>query len=227
MGERDAAQSDAASIDRRARANGERTVVALKPPLRVLIADHPATRLGIRMALDAEVCAETSDATEAIRSAKHEQPDVCLLGRDLCGERLSVVRAVCRAAPSAAVVVLAEHHNSDDLLESVRAGAVGYVPGALDGERLRRVISAITCKEAVVPRSMVLELVLELRDSRDGLTARESQIRGLLRRGHTTAEIAQRLSISSVTVRRHISQLVHKLGVEDRSSLTNATLSSG
>jgi NarL family two-component system response regulator LiaR len=206
-----------------ARGDRQQTVAPPMPPLRVLLADYPPTRAGIRMALDAEICAEASDAAEAIRSAKREQPDVCLVARHLCGDGLRAVQAISRAAPHAAVVVLAEHENADDFLDAIRAGAIGYVPGPLDGERLRRVIGTITRNEAVVPGSMVLELILEIRGSRGGLTARESQISGLLRRGHTTKEIARRLGISSITVRRHISEVVHKLGLEDRSALTGAS----
>jgi len=72
---------------------------------------------------------------------------------------------------------------------------------------------------------MILELLLELRGAGargDELTGRQSQVRGMLRRGHTTAEIAERLEIAPVTVRRHISELVYKLGVEDRSALTGS-----
>jgi DNA-binding NarL/FixJ family response regulator len=85
------------------------------------------------------------------------------------------------------------------------------------------VVKAIAANEAVVPRSMVLELLRELRGGGPGtdtLTARETQVLGMLRRGQTTAEIANRLGIAPVTVRRHISQLVRKLGVEDRAALT-------
>lgn len=192
--------------------------------VRVLLAEHEATRLGIGMTLGPEVvvCAEVGDAELAIRAAMREQPDVCLIGRDIPGGGLKAVRGICRAAPNAAVVVLAERHEPDDLLECVRAGAIGYVPGALDGERLRRVIAAVSINEAVIPRSMVLELVLELRGGGAAgglLTGRETQVLRLLRRGHTTAGIAERLEIAPVTVRRHISELVHKLGVEDRSIL--------
>jgi DNA-binding NarL/FixJ family response regulator len=198
---------------------------------RVLIADHPATRAGIRMAIgeDFDICAEADDGEEAIRAAMHAQPDVALVALEIPGG-VAAVRGISRAAPGAAVVVLSQVPDAEDLLDAVRAGAVGYVPGSLDAERLRRIVGAITQNEAVVPRSMVLELLMELRgmgDGPDALTGRESQVLGMLRRGHTTAAIAERLHIAPVTVRRHISQLVHKLGVEDRAALTNTNRSAG
>jgi DNA-binding NarL/FixJ family response regulator len=191
---------------------------------RLLIADHAATCLGIRIALEdeVEICSEVGDCELAIRAAMREQPEVCLVGRELPGDGLAAVRGICRAVPGAAVVVLAQFSDADDLLESVRAGAVGYVPGALDVDRLRRVIGAIAANEAVVPRSMVLDLLLELRGAGQGsdpLTARESQVLGMLRRGYSTGAIARRLDIAPVTVRRHISELVHKVGVKNRAAL--------
>jgi len=195
--------------------------------VRVMIADHAPMRLGIRTALDggAEICGEAENAEEAIRAAKRDQPDVCLVGRQICGAGLAAVRGICRAAPNAAIIVLAPERDDDDLLDAVRAGAIGYVPGALDAAVLRRIIHAVVAHEAVVPRSMVLELLMELRAGGAGaeaLTSREVQVLGMLRRGQTTAAIAERLQITPVTVRRHISQLVHKLGVEDRSALMGA-----
>jgi DNA-binding NarL/FixJ family response regulator len=200
--------------------------------LRLLIADRAATRVGIRMALDGAVmvCGEADDAEQAIRAAKREQPALCLIADHIAGDSLAAIRGICRAAPGCGVVVLAQDHDPDYLLECVRAGAVGYVPGALDAERLNRVVKAAANNEAVVPRSMVLELVLELRGGGSGadeLTARESQVLGMLRRGHRTAEIAERLAIAPVTVRRHISELVRKLGVENRAALTAAVAPNG
>ena len=197
----------------------------MSAPLRLLIADHAATRLGIRMSLgeEVDVCSEVGDAEQAIRAAKREQPDICLVAREISGDWLAAVRGICRAAPNAAVVVLAQGREADDMLQAVRAGAIGYVPGVLGARQLKRIIAAAAANEAVVPRSMVLELLLELRaggTGADSLTGRESQVLGMLRRGHTTARIAQQLEIAPVTVRRHISELVHKLGVEDRSALT-------
>jgi two-component system, NarL family, response regulator LiaR len=193
--------------------------------MRLLVADHRPMRLGIRLALGSsvEICAETDDVEHAIRAAMRHQPDICLIGREILRDGVSAVRGICRAAPSAAVVMLAQLEDPDDLIEVIRAGAIGYVPGPVDGDRLRRIVRAIASNEAVVPRSMMLEVLLEFRglgSGADGLTGRESQVLGLLRRGHSTAAIAQRLSIAPVTVRRHISELVQKLGVEDRAALT-------
>ncbi len=192
--------------------------------VQVMIADHAATRLGIKMALgdNVSICAEADDAEQAIRAAKRLQPDICLVGRDVAGRGLAAIRGICRAAPNAAVVVLADVRVVDDMLDAVRAGAIGYVPGPLDGAHLRRIVDAVVAGEAVIPRSMVLELLLELRSGGaggDALTGRESQVLGMLRRGQSTAAIAERLQIAPVTVRRHVSELVRKLGVENRSEL--------
>jgi DNA-binding NarL/FixJ family response regulator len=193
-------------------------------PARLLVADDAATRLGIRMALGDEVavCAEAQDAGQAIRAAMREQPEICLVGREIPGDGLAAVRGICRAAPRAAVAVLARAPDVDDLLDAIRAGAVGYVPGALNDVRLRKVVAAVVAGEAVVPRSMILDLVLELRAGGSLMTAREAQVLGLLRRGHNTADIASRLGIRPVTVRRHVSDLVRKLGVENRGALVDA-----
>jgi two-component system, NarL family, response regulator LiaR len=192
--------------------------------MRLLIVDNAPTRAGIRMALgeDVTVCAEESELEQAIRAAKREQPDVAFIGRETAGDWRAMVRGVCRAAPLCAIVVLTQQSDADDMLEAIRAGAVGYVPGGLDADRLRRVLRALRGSEAIVPRAMVNDLLNELRgthNAENGLTGREAQVLGMLRRGHSTAWIADRLQIAPVTVRRHISELVHKLGVESRSDL--------
>jgi DNA-binding NarL/FixJ family response regulator len=196
---------------------------------RLLIADHGPTRLGVRMALDGQVelCAEVADAEQAIRAAKSKQPDLCLVGFEIPGGGLAAVRGICRAAPGAAVIVLGGVEDTDDVLAAIRAGAIGYVESGVSATSLRRIVAHVLDGEAAIPRALVLELLLELRgrgSSEDGLTAREAQVLGMLRRGHDTAEIATRLRIRPVTVRRHISGLVHKLGVEGRSELSRGRL---
>jgi DNA-binding NarL/FixJ family response regulator len=201
------------------------------PGARILIADHRLVRLGIRMALEAEegfeVCAEAEDAESAILAATEDRPDVCLVGWDLPGGALNAIRGIFENAPGSAVVVLASTNDVDDLLAALRAGAIGYVPASLSFEALRRVVRAVLDHEAAIPRSMVREVVFELRTRgvrSQNLTSRESQVLGMVRRGQPTAEIARRLQISPVTVRRHVSELMHKLGVESRSELVASDL---
>jgi DNA-binding NarL/FixJ family response regulator len=208
------------------------SVASDRRTVRLLIADREPTRLGIRMALGAgvEVCAEAETATQAIRAAKREQPDVCLIARELVGGGISAVRAVSRAAPSTTIIVMADASDADQMLEAIHAGAMGYLPGGITPERLTRVIFAVDSREAVLPRALVADLLLELRAAGGesaGLTSREAQVLGMLRRGHSTASIANGLGITPVTVRRHISGLVRKLGVADRSRLIQVGPRSG
>jgi two-component system nitrate/nitrite response regulator NarL len=194
-------------------------------PGRLLIADYGPTRMGVRIALAGTVaiCAEASDADEAIRAAERERPDICIVGLEIPGGGIEAIKGIVKVAPMTSVIVLAASNNSTELLACVRAGAVGFVPGSFDGAQLQRVVRAVLADEAAVPRSMVRELVLELRNSiapgADGLSSRETQVLNMVRRGHTTAVIARELEISPVTVRRHISMLVAKLGVPSRVSL--------
>jgi DNA-binding NarL/FixJ family response regulator len=192
----------------------------------LLLADNESKRIGIRMALsgDVDVCAEAEDAEHAIRAAKREQPDVCLVGRTIVGDGIRAARGICRAAPKAAVVLVADAIDADDLVDAVRAGAVGYVSvGDLHAAGLQRILWAAADGEAIVPRATVRRLLEELQYRGEGLSARERQVLSMLRRGFSTAAIAERLGITPTTVRRHISDLVHKLGVKDRSGLTRLT----
>jgi len=192
---------------------------------RLLVADHGLVRLGVRLALrgEAEICGEADDAEGAIFAAQRVKPDASLIGWDLPGGALVAVRGILAQAPGAAVVVMTNSKDVDDLLAAVRAGAVGYVPDDLNADQLRRVIRAVIAQEAALPRSMVRELLLELRGNArlaaEGITGREAEVLGMLRRGQSTAQIARRLEISPVTVRRHISQIRHKLGFKDRGDL--------
>lgn len=190
-----------------------------------MIADLPAIRLGVRIALDGvvEVCAEAGDADEAIETAQREQPDIALVGLDLPGNGIVAIRGVRAVAPGAAAIALASSPDADGLLACVDAGAVGYLPGSTSAPSLRRAVAAVNEGEAVIPRAMVLVLVRELQGAAaggGGLTTRETQVVDLLRGGSSTTAIADRLGISSVTVRRHISASMQKLGAEDRAALT-------
>jgi DNA-binding NarL/FixJ family response regulator len=197
----------------------------MSSPLRVLVADNAPTRHGVRMALDglATICAEAPDRSTAVEAAETHRPDVCLIGRSLPGGGIKAVYEISASVPRTAIVVLADRPEIDDLLLALRAGAIGYMPVGFDYAQLRRAITAVRSEQAAIPRSMVRELVDEIRSFESvvqgQLTLRERQVLAMVRRGDSTARIAQRLAISPVTVRRHISVLVRKAGVASRADL--------
>lgn len=169
-----------------------------------------------------EVCAEAGDADAAVAAAGREQPDVCIVGLELPGGGAKAVAGICAAAPASAVVALAAAPDVEDLLELVRSGAVGYLPASIEPASLRRVVRAVAAGEAAVPRAMVRDLARELHGTGGTpgrLTRREAQVLGMVRRGLSTSAIAERLAISPVTVRRHVSALMDKFGVRDRAGL--------
>jgi len=193
----------------------------------LLIADHAPTRAGIRMAVEDGTSAltEAGNAEEAVAVAEQAQPEVAIVGLDITGGGIAAVEGILRVAPDTRVIALTATPTAEGLLSALRAGAVGYLPATIDPGARRRVLGAVAGGEAAIPRSMVIGLANELRQrpgGGDGLTVREAQVLAMLRRGESTAAIAERLAISPVTVRRHISTLVQKTGVDGRAALATA-----
>jgi DNA-binding NarL/FixJ family response regulator len=194
-------------------------------PARVLVADNAMTRLGVKMALDgvAVVCGEADDHREAVRLALSLRPDVVLAGRSLAGGGIETIREIAEAMPATPIIFLSDSDTSGDLMAALRAGAVGYVPAGFESAQLKSAVRAVLSREAAVPRSMVIDLIDELRTLQRArthvLTERESEILMMLRRQQTTAAIAAELKISPVTVRRHISKLLRKTGASERAEL--------
>ena len=201
---------------------------------RVLIAESQLpTRQGIRLVLQRhgfEVCAEAADAGAALRAALRERPTLCLIDAHLPGGGLRTVARICARVPEAEVVVLTNAGDENELLEALRAGASGYLQKNLEPEALARALHAAVRGEPTFPRALLGPVVEEFRARHDRrrlrlpgrpaveLTRREAEVLDLLRRGLATAEIADRLDISPVTVRRHIGLLLRKLGVPDRAA---------
>jgi DNA-binding NarL/FixJ family response regulator len=200
----------------------------------VLVADdHPPTRAGVRLALAGSrfsVCAEVGDAASAIAAALRERPDVCLLDINMPGGGIAAAAEIASQLPDAAIVMLTVSRDDADLFDALRAGASGYLLKDIDPARLPLALEAVLDGEAAMPMGLVSRLVDEFR-ARSArrrllagrtrgarLTDREWDVLDLLRDGHTTAEIAGRLTITPVTVRRHISEILRKLRVPDRAA---------
>jgi DNA-binding NarL/FixJ family response regulator len=200
-------------------------------PVRVLIADdHPPTRRGVRLSLEQQgfiVCAEVASAQGAVEAAVRERPDVCLVDVHMPGGGIRAVGEIAARLPKTAVVMLTVSDSEDDLLDALRAGARGYLLKDMDTEQLPMALWAVLRGEAALPRRLAASLVQEIRRRggqrltlSDGravqLTPREWNVLELLCDDLGTAEIAQRLFVEPVTVRRHVSAIVEKLGVSSR-----------
>jgi DNA-binding NarL/FixJ family response regulator len=209
------------------------------PAPRVVIADdHQAIRLGVRMSLmrgGFDVVAEAVDRDGAVAAARREQPDVCLLDIRMPGGGIEAAAMVAEASPATAIVMLTVSNATEDVLASLRAGAVGYLPKDLSPDRLPAALCGVLRGEAALPRALVGRVLAQLRDSsapgvrpiRVGeveLTPRESEILRMLSSGMSTTDVGKLLSLSPITVRRHVSASVAKLGVADREEAFQAIL---
>jgi DNA-binding NarL/FixJ family response regulator len=205
-------------------------------PSVVIADDHPVIRLGVRMALMCggfTVVAEAADCDGAVSAVLRERPDVCLLDVCMPGGGIAAASKVAEISPSTSVVMLTVSNSTDDVLAALRAGAVGYLPKDTSPDRLPAALCGVLKGEAALPRALVGVVLHRFRDYtaavadpvRVGeveLTARESEILRMLRSGLRTGEISEILSLSPVTVRRHISAGVAKLGVADRDAALRA-----
>lgn len=200
--------------------------------VRVLVADdHPALRRSVRMALEQDgfvICGEADTAATTLELAFRDQPDVCLLDIHMPGSGIAAAAEITARLPATAVVMLTVSQNDADLFDALRAGAAGYLLKDMDPARLPHALRGVLSGEAALPRALVARVIEEFRqrgrrrrlpllgERGVELTSREWEILDLLRQGLTTAEIAERLFVSKVTVRRHVSGILRKLKVKDR-----------
>lgn len=206
----------------------------------MLADDHAAARLGVRLALEDggfHVVAEAVDARSAVEAALQHRPDLCLLDVYMPGRGIAAAAELAEALPDMPIVMLTVSDTSEDLFEALHAGACGYLLKDTDPQRLPHALAAVLDGEAPLPRVLTARLITEFRrrgserrtpDADGGLVTlseRESEVLELLHAELSTKQIAHRLGISPVTVRRHISDLVRKLRVSDRDAALRLTAS--
>jgi DNA-binding NarL/FixJ family response regulator len=207
-------------------------LTASDEPIRVVLADdHAPTRAGVKRTLEQagfEVVGEAGDAPGALELAREQKPDVCLLDIHMPGNGVAAAAAITHDLPDTAVVMLTVSRDDTDLFDALRAGASGYLLKDTDPDRLPFALKGVLEGEAALPRALVARVVDEFRQrgrrrrlplpKQRGveLTSREWEVLELMREDLTTAEIAERLFISQVTVRTHIAAVLKKLRVPDR-----------
>jgi two-component system, NarL family, response regulator LiaR len=196
--------------------------------IRVLIADdHAVVREGLRAFLalqdDVEVVAEAADGEEAVSAVERLTPDVALV--DLVMPRVDGIEAIRRMRaikPETRVIVLTSFVDEDKMLPAVRAGAAGYLLKDVQPQELVGAIRTVHGGGTLLHPTVVEELVREV--SRDDgrapadnpLTEREREVLALIARGRANKAIAFELGVAEKTVKTHVSNILAKLNLTDR-----------
>jgi len=213
----------------------------VKAPLKVLVVDdHSVVREGLRRVLeegsggDLRVVAEAANGAEAVERAIREKPDVVLLDLTMPGpggSGLAVVRTLRDRAPDARVLILSVHDDREYVLESVRAGAHGYLRKDSSPAEIRQAIHAVCAGDSFFSPPVARHLAAAVQDgsqrpagSLAALTARERDVLVGVASGRTNRETAAALGISVRTVETHRDSLMRKLGIHTVAELTRFAL---
>ena len=202
-------------------------------PIRVVMADdHARMRKRIRDALEEGgclICGEAATAGEAVALAVTHRPDVALLDIHMPGNGINAAREITQHLPATAVVMLTASAEDDDLFDSLRAGASGYLLKDTDPNRLVDTLRGVLEGEAAMSQRLVSRILQEFRSpatrrfarkspAAAKLSPREWEVMELLGEGLSTDDVARRLFVSATTVRVHVSSVLRKLRVRDRES---------
>lgn len=193
-----------------------------------IVDDQELVRVGFRLILDAEddieVVAEAADGSEAVDVVSRHRPDVVLM--DIQMPVLDGIAATRRlAGTTSRVVILTTFQYDDYIIESVRAGASGFLLKNAPPEELVNAVRVVARGEALLSPAVTRQVLARLSDDAPDpqaaarlaeLTERETEVLGLVAAGLSNAEIAERLYLGSATVKTHISHMLTKLALRDR-----------
>ena len=197
--------------------------------LRVLLVDdHNLFRSGVRALLarqpDIDVVGEAADGLDGVKQARLLQPDVVLLDLDMPGVTgREAVRTLVQELPQTRVLMLTVSEDAEDLLDTLRAGAAGYLLKNIDTEYFVDAIRRAASGESVVSPEMTGKLVAGIKrpaavapPEKNGLSAREREILIVLARGASNKEIAREFDLAESTVKIHVQNILRKLNLNSR-----------
>jgi NarL family two-component system response regulator LiaR len=207
--------------------------------IRILIADdHAVVREGLRTLIGTEpgmeVVGEAKDGVEAVQMARDLRPDVILL--DMVMPRkdgLDVISEVKREDPGAHILVLTSFSDDDKVFPAIKAGALGYLLKNTIPQQLLRAIRDVQRGEPTMSPAIANKLMRELQRSSDlppteePLTERELDVLRLVAQGLSNQEIAETLFIGEGTVRTHVSNILSKLHLANRTQVALYALREG
>ena len=196
----------------------------MTPPISVLIVDdHPVVRRGLRVLLEVaggiEVAGEAGDGDTALALAAEHTPDVILLDLKLPGMDGIAVLCALKARDSAARVLVLTSATEPALASlALRSGAAGVIYKDVDPDALVRAIRSVHDGHLLLASEAAGTLVRSASPGAglDALTSREREVLAELTHGRSNREIARALSIAEKTVKAHVSSVLAKLGVQDR-----------
>jgi DNA-binding NarL/FixJ family response regulator len=195
----------------------------------VLIADdHPMVRQGLRVFLelqpDIEVVGEAADGAQAAQLAQELRPDVVLLDLVMPGtDGVTAIELMAEAAVDSRVLIVTSFGEHRTVVPAIRAGARGYVSKEVEPSALAAAIRAVAAGHVLLGPEVAAALLSGDASPASGngaadpqLTAREREVLDLIARGRSNREIARALTVSEKTVKTHVSSVLMKLGVADR-----------
>jgi DNA-binding NarL/FixJ family response regulator len=209
----------------------------------VVVDDQQVVRAGFGALLatqpDLEVVGTAHDGAEAVRLCSEEPPDVVLMDvRMPVMDGIEATRRICQSAPGAPRVLMLTTFDLDEYVyDALSAGASGFLLKDVTAERLFDAVRVVAAGEALLDPAVTRRLIGEfarLRPRRTSesslvgeLTPREIQVLTLVAEGLSNTEIAERLVVSDQTVKSHVSRLLAKLGLRDRTQAVITAYESG
>jgi len=199
--------------------------------VRILVVDdHTVVRKGLCALLSDEiygiqVVGEASDGREAIEKTRLLQPQVILLDLAMPGMGgLEAIPAILLEDPQARILVLTSYAEDAQVVEAVRSGALGYLRKDSSPDELVSTIHNVALNRMSLPPELVRKVMLKeqpVADDRTAneLTPREEDVLRCVAMGYSNKQIASELSVSATTVRTHVSNLLRKLNLENRTQL--------
>jgi DNA-binding NarL/FixJ family response regulator len=201
--------------------------------------DHAIVRDGFAALLatqqDFTVLGTASDGAAAVSLCAEVRPDVALMDVRMPGmDGISATRSLC-ASGGPRVLILTTFDLDEYVFDALRAGASGFLLKDVTAERLFDAVRIVASGEALLAPSVTRRLIAEFTHSRraaparslDGLTPRETEVLRLVAEGLSNAEIAARLVVTEETVKTHVSRVLSKLGLRDRTQAVVAAYESG
>jgi two-component system, NarL family, response regulator len=203
----------------------------MSEPARVMLAeDHYLIRAGLASVIAAEsdltVCGEATTGQEALALYRSLRPDVAVLAQRLPGlGGGELTRTLRRESPDAKIIILSSRAGEEEIYSALQAGAMAYVLNSAEREELLQAIRKVAAGQRHIPPDVAVRLAGRV--PRSQLSVRELDVLRLLVTGKRNKEIASSLAISEGTAKIHVSSVLCKLGVSDRTEAVTAALQRG